>query len=214
MIEEPLQPQIVEAPHAQDAVAEIPLRRSTKERRSAISSDYVVYLGENDYDIGHVVDPVTFQEAVSNPQKDLWMDAMREEMQSMQHNKVWELVELPEGCKPVGFKWVYKTKRDPNGKIERFKAKLVAKGYTQREGIDYVDLFSPMSSKDTFRVIMALVAHYDLELYQMDVKTTFLNGNLNEEIYMEQPEGFKVTNREHMVCRLLKSIYGLKQASR
>ena len=103
---------------------------------------------------------------------------------------VWELVELPEGHKPIGCKWVYKTKRDPKGKIEKFKARLVAKGFTQREGVDYEATFSPVSSKDSFIVIMALVAHFDMELHQMDVKTAFLNEDLNEEVYMMQPEGF------------------------
>ena len=90
----------------------------------------------------------------------------------------------------------------------------MAKGYTQREGIDYKQTFSPVSTKDSFRIIMALVAHYDLELHQMDVKTAFLNGDLKEDVYMAQPEGFVVEGKEHLACRLKKSIYGLKQASR
>ena len=105
---------------------------------------------------------------------------MIDEMHSMDYNKVWELVELPKGCKPIGCKWLYKTKKDSKENVERFKARLVAKGYTQRGGINYSETFSPVSSKDTFRVIMALVTHFDLELHQMDVKTTFLNGELNE----------------------------------
>jgi hypothetical protein len=100
------------------------------------------------------------------------------------------------------------------GNIERFKARLVAKGFTQREGIDFNETFSPVSAKDSFRIIMALVAHYDLELHQMDVKTAFLNGDLNEEVYMRQPEGFHIGNDENLVCKLKRSIYGLKQASR
>ncbi|KAA0033349.1 Retrovirus-related Pol polyprotein from transposon TNT 1-94 [Cucumis melo var. makuwa] len=94
------------------------------------------------------------------------------------------------------------------------KARLVAKGYTQKDGIDYEETFSPVSKKDSLRIIMALVAHYDLELHQMDVKTAFLNGNLDEEVFMDQPEGFMVEGKEHMVCKLKRSIYGLKQASR
>jgi hypothetical protein len=90
----------------------------------------------------------------------------------------------------------------------------VAKGFTQREGLDYNETFSPVSSKDSFRIVMALVAHFDLELHQMDVKTTCLNGDLKEDVYMTQPERFVVEGKEHLACRLKKSIYGLKQASR
>ena len=198
----------------QNVAITTPVRRSTRERRSAIPPDYLVYIGEQDYDIGSVTNPITHEEAVSCPQSELWLDAMRDEIQSMRHNGVWELIELPEGHRPIGCKWVYKTKKDHKGKIEKFKARLVAKGFTQREGVDYEATFSPVSSKDSFRVIMALVAHFDMELHQMDVKTAFLNGDLNEEVYMMQPEGFVANDSGKLVCRLKKSIYGLKQASR
>ena len=132
----------------------------------------------------------------------------------MDTNGVWDLETIPKGAKTVGCKCVYKTKHDSKGNIERFKAPLVAKGFTQREGIDYNETFSPVSCKDSFRIIMALVAHYDLELHQMDVKTTFLNGDQEENVYMAQPKGFIVEGKERMGCHLKKSIYGLKQASR
>ena len=98
--------------------------------------------------------------------------------------------------------------------MERYKARLIAKGFTQKEGIDYKETFSPVSSKDSFRTIMALVAHFDLELHQMDVKTAFLNGDIDETIYMVQPENFVSGDPKRLVCKLRKSIYGLKQASR
>ncbi|KAI5319091.1 hypothetical protein L3X38_038799 [Prunus dulcis] len=139
---------------------------------------------------------------------------MESELESMTKNGVWRLVVLPPGCKPIGCKWVYKTKRNAQGQIDRYKARLVAKGYTQEEGVDYNETFSPVSTKDSFRVIMALVAHFDLHLHQMDVKTAFLNGDLIEEIYMKQPDGFASKGEESLVCKLQKSIYGLKQASR
>ena len=123
-------------------------------------------------------------------------------------------MELPTGCKPIGCKWVYKTKKDSQGRIERFKARLVAKGFTQKEGINYTETFSPVSSKDSFRIIMVLTAHSILELHHMDVKTAFLNGDLCETVYMKQPEGFEEHDEKHLVCKLKKSIYGLKQASR
>ena len=98
--------------------------------------------------------------------------------------------------------------------MERYKARLVAKGFTQKEGIDFKETFSPVSTKDSFRTIMALVAHFDLELHQMDVKTVFLNGDIDETIYMVQPENFESGDPKNMVCKLTKSIYGLKQVSR
>jgi hypothetical protein len=143
-----------------------------------------------------------------------WLEAMEDELSSMSSNGVWDLVEIPDGAKRVGCKWVYKTKYDSKGKIERFKARLVAKCFTQRKGIDYTETFSPVSKKDSFQIVMVLVAHYDLELHQMDVKTAFLNGGLQENVYMAQPEGFVMEDKEHMRCKLKKSIYGLKQASR
>jgi len=187
------------------------LRRSTRVRRSAIPEDYEVYMSE---EIQMEGDPTTFEEAMRSPHSSKWLEAMEDEIKSMSTNKVWKLEEIPKGAKTVGCKWVYKIKRDSQGNIDRFKARLVAKGFTQREGIDYNETFSPVSSKDSFRIIMALVAHYDLELHQMDVKTAFLNGDLYENVYMAQPKGFVTQGKESLGCRLVKSIYGLKQASR
>jgi hypothetical protein len=115
---------------------------------------------------------------------------MQDETKSMNTNKVWDLEIIPKRAKTVGCKWVYKTKHDSKGNIERFKVRLAAKCSTQREGIDYNETFSPISCKDSFRIIMALVAHYDLELHQMDVKTAFVNRDLEKNVYMAQPKGF------------------------
>ncbi|RVW19330.1 Retrovirus-related Pol polyprotein from transposon TNT 1-94 [Vitis vinifera] len=165
------------------------LRRSTRERRNTISDDYIVYLQEREVESGMMEDdPINFQQAMKSSNSQKWIEAMNEEYKSMQDNKVWELVPLPVGTKPIGCKWIFKTKRDSNGNVERYKARLVAKGFTQKEGIDFKETFSPVSTKDSFRIIMALVAHYDLELHQMDVKTAFLNGDIDETIYMVQPE--------------------------
>uniref|UniRef100_A0A2N9GQF3 Integrase catalytic domain-containing protein n=1 Tax=Fagus sylvatica TaxID=28930 RepID=A0A2N9GQF3_FAGSY len=190
------------------------LRRSIRPKRSAIPDDYVVYLQESDYNIGAENDPEFFSQAMSCKESELWYNAMKEEMNSMKSNGVWDLVELPNGVKAIGCKWVFKTKKDSLGNIERYKARLVAKGFTQKEGIDYTETFSLLSKKDSLRVILALVAHFDLELQQMDVKTAFLNGDLEEEVYMKQLEGFSSSDGEQLVCKLKKSIYGLKQASR
>ena len=174
----------------------------------------MVYLHESESDLGIENDPVTFSQAMNDVNSDKWLEAMKDELKSMVHNEIWDLVELPEGHRKVGCKWVFKTKRDSRGNLECYKARLVAKGFTQKDGVNYKETFSPVSKNDSFRIIMALVAHYDLELHQMDVKTVFLNGNLNEEVYMDQPIGFIEKGKEHMVCKLKRSIYGLKQASR
>jgi hypothetical protein len=117
-------------------------------------------------------------------------------MRSMSANQVWKLEEIPKGAKTVGCKWVYKIKCDSKGNIYTFKARLVANGFTQREGINYNETFSPISSKDSFRIIMTLVTHYDLELHQMDVQTAFLNRDLYENVYMARPKGFFVEKRK------------------
>jgi hypothetical protein len=114
---------------------------------------------------------------------------MEEELNSMSSNDVCDLVENPNGVKPVGCKWVYKTKCGSKGNVEQFKARLVAKGFTQKEKVDYNETFSFVSKKDSFRIFMALIAHFDLELHQMNVKTMFLNDNLNETIFMAQLVG-------------------------
>ena len=154
------------------------LRRSTRIKRHAILDDYVVYLEEAD--IGIKDDPRTFKEAMESVNSDKWMDAMKGELESMATNEVWDIIELPKGSKVVDCKWVFKTKRDSKGKVERFKARLVAKGFTQRERVDYNETYSPVSKNDSFRIIMTFIAHFNLELHQMDVKTTFLNENLEE----------------------------------
>ena len=132
----------------------------------------------------------------------------------MRRNNVLDLVELLASYKIVGCKQVFKSKSVANGKVERYKAKLFAKVYNQKEGIDYRETFTPISTNDFFRNVMALVAHFGLELCQMDVKMAFLNGDLYEDVYMDQLNGFVESGKEHMVCELRKSIYGLKQASR
>jgi hypothetical protein len=199
------QPQMENVPNVQAP------RRSQRVRKSPIPDDYELYNVEGYHMEG---DPITYEEAMSSNDSLKWLEAMKDEMRSMSSNDVWDLVEIPKGAKTVGCKWVYKTKCDSQGNINKYKARLVAKGFTQREGIDYTETFSPVSCKDSFRIIMALTAHYDLELHQMDVKTAFLNGDLDENVYMAQPKGFVVEGKEKMGCRLKKSIYGLKQASR
>ena len=158
--------------------------------------------------------PNDIKEALSCPVRENWIMAMEEELESMRVNQVWELVDLPEGRRVIGNKWVLKVKHKADGLVERFKALLVAKGFTQQEGIDYEETLSPVVRFTSIHLILAIIASLDLELHQMDVKTAFINGELDEEIYMEQPTEFVKEGHEHKVCKILKSIYDLKQSSR
>ncbi|GJX75491.1 transposable element [Tanacetum coccineum] len=159
------------------------------------------------------LEPATYQEAITSKDSDMWSAAMGEEIESLHKNNTWALVKLPEGRKVVGCKWVFKKKTGLSGSDNiRFKARLVAKGFSQKEGIDYNEIFSPVVRHTSIRVLLSLVAHHDLELEQLDVKTAFLHGDLEEEIYMSQPEGFVVQGKEDYVCKIRKSLYGLKQS--
>ncbi|GJT56591.1 retrotransposon protein, putative, ty1-copia subclass [Tanacetum coccineum] len=149
-----------------------------------------------------------------DPESDKRLNAMNVEMQSMKDNKVWDLVDLPPNGKTVGIKWLFKKKTDMDGVVHTYKACLMAKGYTQTPGIDYEETFSPVADIRAIRILIAIAAFYDYEIWQMDVKTAFLNGYLSEEVYMEQPEGFVNPKYLNRVCKLKRSIYGLKQASR
>jgi hypothetical protein len=131
-------------------------------------------------------------------------------MDSILSNGTWELSELPFGYKPIGCKWVFKKKLRPNGTIDKYKAWLVAKGYTQKEGEDFFDTYSPVARITTIRVLLSLAVSYGLLVHQIDVKIAFLNGELDEEIYMDQPDRFVVKGEEQKACKLLKSLYGLK----
>jgi len=136
-------------------------------------------------------EPKTFNHALSGPKASEWIKVMEKEMESIKINQVWDLVALPSGRRSIGNKWVLKIKRKADGSIECYKARLVAKGYTQEEGIDYEDTFSSVVRITSVCLILVIVAHMDLKLYQMDVRTAFLNGELNEKIYMDQPLGFE-----------------------
>ena len=146
--------------------------------------------GENVEDI----DPQTYEVAIMSIDSGKWQEAMNSEIDSMYSNKVWNLVDAPEGIVPIGCKWIFKKKIGVDGKVETYKARLVAKGYRQRQGVDYDETFSPVAMLKSIRILLAIAAHYDYEIWQMDVKTAFLNGNLEEEVYMMQPEGFVSKN--------------------
>ena len=157
----------------------------------------------------------TYKEAVKSRERDRWIKAMQDEIDSLLKNKTWILVTRKVMQKLIGCKWIFKKKVEASEDNRiRYKARLVAKGYNQREGIDYSEIFSPVVKHSSIRLLMALVAQNDWELHQMDVKTAFLHGELEESIFMEQPEGFIKPGDEEKVCLLKRSIYGLKQSSR
>lgn len=139
---------------------------------------------------------------------------MEEEMDSLAANKTWSLVSLPQDRKVIDCKWVYKLKRKSDGSIDKYKARLCAKGFLQAKGIDYNDTFSPVIRYDSIRILLALATIYEMHIQQFDVKTTFLHGELIEEIYMKQPTGYIYNSNQNLVCKLHKSLYGLKQSPR
>ena len=159
-------------------------------------------------------EPKTVHEALNGEQSSRWREAMESEYSSLLKNDTWDLVPPPEGKNIVGSRWVFKVKHDENGSVNRFKARLVAQGYSQVKGVDYDEVFSPVARNTSVRSLLALANAHDLEIHQMDVKTAFLNGSLDFEIYMSQPEGFVDPDRPNHVCKLKKSIYGLKQSAR
>ncbi len=159
----------------------------------------------------HEFEPTYFEQAIRNPK---WDNAMDEEMVALDANATWELVALPKDKKVIGCKWVYKIKHNANGSMSRFKARLVAKGYAQTYGIDYEETYSPVAKMTTVRTIIAMAAAKRWSLHQMDVKNVFLHGDLQEEVYMEQPPSYVGQTNPNLVCRLKKALYGLKQAPR
>jgi len=156
-------------------------------------------------------EPASFKEAEKD---ECWRRAMEAEMGSIEENKTWCLVDLPPGHKPIGLKWVFKVKRDEHGAIVKHKARLVAKGYVQRPGIDFEEDFAPVTRLESVHLLLAVAAHESWEVHHMDVKSAFLNGDLQEEVYVSQPAGFIIQGAEHKVLKLKKALYGLRQAPR
>jgi hypothetical protein len=182
------------------------LRRSTRTRRPNPK-----YANAAIVEKATIIEPETFEEASQSSE---WMKAMEEEIHALKQNQTWDLMPKPRDVKPISCKWVYKIKRRPDGSIERYKARLVARGFSQQYGLDYDETFSPVAKLTTVRVLLALAANKDWNLWQMDVKNAFLHGELDREIYMIQPMGFQNQDHPEYVCKLRKALYGLKQAPR
>jgi hypothetical protein len=188
-------------------------RRSERARRATDKLNLMI-AGERDILFLDNDEPMTYAKAMMDPVSEKWQCAMRSEIDSMDDNQVWYLVDPPNGVKPIKCKWIYKKKRDMDGNVHIHKARLVAKCFQQVQGVDYDVTFSLVAMLKSIRIILAIDAYFDYEIWHMDVKTTFLNGNLTEDVYMTQPEGFVDPTNARKVCKLQKSIYGLKQASR
>jgi Reverse transcriptase (RNA-dependent DNA polymerase) len=154
-------------------------------------------------------DPRTFDEAMAQPDTAEWVSACDNERKAFEQMGVFEIVSRPCDRKIVGSRWVFRIKRGPDGTIQKYKAHVVAQGFTQVEGIDFDETFTPVAKLASLRTILVIAAERDLELHQMDVKSAYLNGVLKEEIFMNPPPGFNVPNG--MVLRLRKAVYGTKQ---
>ncbi|CAM8988449.1 unnamed protein product [Rhodiola kirilowii] len=197
-------------------------RRSKRGRiENSFGPDYQVYLIEgsrNDIEYQYSYcyhiddDPRTYDEAMKSQDVSFWKEAINDEMDSIIGNNTWILSDFPPGCKPLGCKWIFKKKMKVDGSVDKFKARLVIQGFREKEGIDFFDTYAPVARISNIRLLIALAAIKNLVVNQIDVKTAFLNGDLDEEIYMKQPEGFIMPGNENKVCKLIKSLYGMKQA--
>ncbi|GJR38073.1 zinc finger, CCHC-type containing protein [Tanacetum coccineum] len=157
-------------------------------------------------------DPKTFDEAMKSQNIALWKEAINDEIDSIMGNNTWVLADLPPSCKPLGYKWIFKMQLKVYETVEKFKARLVIQGFKQKSGIDYFDTYALVARISTIRLFIALASIHNLIIHQMDVKIAFLNGELDEEVYMNQPQGFIMLGNENKMCKVIKSLYGLKQA--
>nr|GEV94763.1 hypothetical protein [Tanacetum cinerariifolium] len=181
----------------------VPIRRSTRTRPAP--DRMCLYIDAEEHELGDLGEPANYKAALLDPESGKWLNAMNVEIQSMKDNKLWVLVELSPNGKTIGSKWLFKKKTDMDGVVHTYKARLVAKGYTQTLGIDYEETFSPFADIRAIRILIAIATYYDYEIWQIDVKTAFLNGYLNEEVYMEQPEGFVNPKYLNRPCVYLKA---------
>ena len=180
-------------------------RRSKRDRKET-------NLGDGFYTFLIDEDPRSYKELITSPDAPFWKETINSEIESIMYNHTWELVDLPHGAKIIACKRIFKTKLKQDGSIEKYKTRLVAKDFIQRNDVDYFDTFAPVTRIASIRVLISLVSNHNLVIYQMDVKTMFLNGELEEEIYRNQLKGCMVLRKEEKVCRLVKSLHGLKQA--
>lgn len=157
------------------------------------------------------IEPKNVKEALED---ELWINAMQEELGQFEKNDVWDLVPRPSNSNVIGTKWIFKNETDEHGNITRNKARLVAHGYTEVEGVNFDETFTPVARLESIRLLLSIACLMSIKLFQMDVKSAFLNGFLNEEVFVEQPKGFEDPQHPDHVYKLKKALYGLKQAPR
>ena len=207
---EPTDPEQEPEQRQSERTREPPVRYGVDEYTAAANAEHVASAAYQ------IAEPQTMDEALGSDYSTEWKQAADAEYDSLMENQTWDLVELPSGRTPIGSKWVFKVKHKSGGTVERFKARLVAKGYAQQPGIDMTERFLLWSSfmDQSIRVLLTLAVQHDLLLHQMDVVTAFLNGILEETIYMQQPDGYIQQGKGRLVCKPNKSLYGLKQSPR
>ncbi|KAL8104724.1 hypothetical protein AgCh_028795 [Apium graveolens] len=166
---------------------------------------------ENELPLLGIDEPLNYTEVVGEKE---WEMVMKNEIKAIEKNRTWKLVELPPDSKSIGLKWVFKLKWDVNRNITKHKARLVSKGYVQKKGVDFEEVFTPVTRLETVRLLLALAARNGWEVHYLDVKSAFMNGELEETVYLSQPEGFVVEGKTHLVYQLIKAFYGLRQAPR
>lgn len=187
------------------------VRRSTRQNKG-VPAERLSYIART-----HLpTEPASWKEIqkLPDPEKLKWTKAADEEIKSLKKLQTWQLTELPEGKQAIGSKWIFKIKRDSECHVDKYKARLVAKGFTQEYGKDYDATFAPVAKQSTFRTLLTVAAARNLKVRHYDIKTAFLNGDVTEDLYMSQPEGYVADGQEHLVCKLQRSVYGLKQSAR
>lgn len=191
-----------------------PLRRSMRESKNPSYLDDYILLAELDGE--RLLLPINDEPWSYSKARELkvWTDACDDEIKSIVKNKTWELVDLPVGAKAIGLKWIFKIKRNSDGSINKFKERLVAKGYIQKHGVDFEEVFALVARIETVRFLIALAASRGWEVHHLDVKTAFLHGDLKEEVYVARPEGFVIEGKESKVYKLHKALYGIRQSPR
>ena len=153
-------------------------------------------------------EPASVEQAL---EETCWKNAMEAELQAVRDNNTWSLSDLPKGHRAIGLKWVFKVKKDAAGNVVKHKARLVAKGYAQKQGVDYDEVYTLVARIETVRILLALAAHGDWEVHHMDVRSAFLNGDLQEQVFVHQPPGFSDATHARKVLKLNRALYGLKR---